>query len=49
MKAFICVVAALFLLMGCANMSVIRAKDVAGEPSVYCKVVKEPDPILLGG
>lgn len=34
MKASSLAFAALFLLMGCANMSIIRAKDVAGEPTV---------------
>ena len=26
----------------------ITASDIAGRPSVFCKVVKEPDPQLLG-
>jgi hypothetical protein len=49
MKRISLAIVVLFLFLGCANMSVIRQKDVAGEPSVYCKVLKEPDPILLGG
>jgi len=39
----------LFIFVGCSSMSVIRSKDVAGEPTVYCKVVEEPDPLLMGG
>lgn len=27
----------------------IRPADVAGAPSVFCKVLKAPDPLLLGG
>jgi len=27
----------------------IRAQDVSGKPDVFCKVTKEPDPLLLGG
>lgn len=49
MKPFGLVVAVLVLLLGCTSMAVIRAKDVAGEPTAYLTTVKEPDPILLGG
>jgi hypothetical protein len=27
----------------------IRPSDVAGVPGLFCKVLKEPDPLLLGG
>ena len=27
----------------------IGSQDVAGKPDVFCKVIKEPDPLLLGG
>lgn len=39
----------LFIFVGCSNMSVIRSKDIAGTPTAYCKVTKEPDPLLIGG
>jgi hypothetical protein len=27
----------------------ISAQDVTGKPDVFCKVTKEPDPLLMGG
>lgn len=27
----------------------ISPRDVAGKPNVFCKVISEPDPLLLGG
>lgn len=27
----------------------IRPQDVSGKPTVFCKVLKEPDPLLMGG
>jgi hypothetical protein len=27
----------------------ISALDIAGKPDVFCKVTKEPDPLLMGG
>jgi len=39
------------LLLYAANIVVaaeIRPSDVAGQPKVYCTVVKEPNPALLG-
>ena len=42
-------IAMVIVLIGCSNMSVIRSRDVAGEPTVYCKVTKEPNPLLMGG
>lgn len=27
----------------------IKPQDVAGAPKAYCKVIKEPDPLLMGG
>jgi hypothetical protein len=42
----------LCLLLTCAATTVlaaeIRPSDVAGKPSVYCSVSKEPNPVLLG-
>jgi len=32
-----------------AEKAGIRPSDVAGEPTAFCKVLKEPDAILLGG
>jgi len=32
-----------------AHAANIKSSDVEGLPKVYCKVLKEPDPILLGG
>ena len=40
--------AALFLVLaGCAG-AMAKSPELAGEPTVYAKVVKEPDPLLLG-
>jgi len=39
----------LFIFVGCSNMSVIRSKDIAETPTTYCKVAKDPNPLLLGG
>lgn len=42
-----------FLFIGFASHAAeqegISPSDVAGEPSVFCKVLKAPDPALLGG
>jgi hypothetical protein len=34
---------------GDATAQGIKRSDVEGEPSVYLKVIKEPDPALMGG
>lgn len=39
----------LLILVGCSNMCVIRSKDLAETPTAYCKVAKDPDPLLMGG
>jgi len=42
----------LWILVGCATtpqVKGIKPQDVAGKPSVFCKVAAEPDPMLLGG
>lgn len=36
------------LLAGCAGFQSIKQADIAGEPTVYCRVVNPPDPALLG-
>ncbi|MGD9503286.1 MAG: hypothetical protein AB7W37_00125 [Syntrophobacteraceae bacterium] len=44
------VAAGLTALASCAVAGVgIRRSDVAGEPGVYCSVVREPNPLLAGG
>ena len=32
-----------------SSAKAIGSQDVAGKPDVFCKVIKEPDPLLLGG
>lgn len=49
MKQFGLGLMVLFFVLGCANMSVIRSRDVAGEPTAYCKVVHDPNPVFMGG
>jgi len=48
MKKIVVGITVLLLLCGC-NMSVIRSKDIEGTPTTYCNVLKEPDPLLMGG
>lgn len=36
------------MLAGCAGNQHIKPSEVAGEPTVYCRVVNPPDPALLG-
>jgi hypothetical protein len=42
----------LFILLVCAASNVgsaeIKPSDVTGKPNVYCTLVTEPDPVLLG-
>lgn len=45
-RAFL-VAAAVLLLAGCAGSAASRP-ELAGEPTVYAKVLKEPDPLLVG-
>lgn len=53
MKKVVIFVALMFSLAAVASavseMTGIRAQDVSGKPDVYCKVTKEPNPLLLGG
>jgi hypothetical protein len=53
MKKVLIFVALLFTLVAFAfaapEMKGISAQDVSGKPDVFCKVTKEPDPLLLGG
>ena len=39
---------ALVMLAGCKSLNSISDQDVAGTPSVYAKVLKEPNPLLMG-
>jgi len=39
---------ALALVTGCKSLNSISTEDVAGTPSVYAKVLKEPNPLLMG-
>lgn len=39
----------LLLHAACAQAAHIQPADVAGSPTVYCRVLKEPNPLLLGG
>jgi hypothetical protein len=32
-----------------SSAKAIGSQDVSGKPDVFCKVTKEPDPLLLGG
>jgi hypothetical protein len=43
-----CVAMVLLLLLGGCATGSISGKDMAGEPTAYATVVKEPDPLLLG-
>ncbi|WP_428563458.1 MAG: hypothetical protein ACP59X_00255 [Solidesulfovibrio sp. DCME] len=47
MRRALLLAAAVFLLAGCAGSAASRA-ELAGEPTVYAKVLKEPDPLLVG-
>jgi hypothetical protein len=38
----------LAFLAGCGGLYPVTPNDVAGEPTVYAKVVKEPNPVLMG-
>jgi hypothetical protein len=54
MKTFYATITALVLLAfaftpQASGQEGMRASDAAGAPTVFCKVVKEPDPALLGG
>lgn len=42
------VLAAFFALSGCNIRNTITAEDMAEPPAVLAKVVKEPDPLLIG-
>lgn len=46
--ALIVLLAALFALAGCNIRNTITAEDMAEPPAVLAKVLKEPDPLLLG-
>lgn len=48
MKKVVFAVIVAWLLSAC-NMSVIRSKDIEGTPTTYCKVLKEPNEMLIGG
>lgn len=39
---------ALAMLTACKSLNSISSEDVAGTPSVYAKVLKEPNPLLVG-
>lgn len=42
----------LWILVGCATtpeVKGIKPQDIAGRPSVFCKVLAQPDPLLIGG
>ena len=41
-------VLAVAMLAGCKSLTSISAEDVAGTPSTYAKVLKEPNPLLMG-
>jgi hypothetical protein len=47
--AVLCLLALVSLAVASSETKGITARDVAGKPDVFCKVVKEPDPAFLGG
>ena len=41
--------ASITLAFAASEIKGISSADVSGKPDVFCKVIKEPDPLLLGG
>jgi hypothetical protein len=53
-KIFTAILLCVWIMAACTTSSYsqptgISASDVAGAPTEYCKVLKEPDPAFLGG
>ena len=42
------VLLAVTILASCKGLNSVSSQDVAGTPTVYAKVLKEPNPLLLG-